>query len=243
MTSQLGDLTYPAKKSCRKLRKGCPISYAKFQRDLPSGLAAISEKNHGGWHQFPCTARIKYFQRFQIFENNISQISEIKLPVQVYYMSVNDTGTIQSLCGRFLVTRWHPNCSAPFQPLGALFIAQCTPCNYSNSQVAANLQQSSTTLQSTDDTEKQQVVAPLLWLGAPEVEHPQRFFKNITPLRVLTTCFMRIAVAVYLFCYHSALLVWDLCQHCKYADQKSLVTTRTINQRVILVATIQHQTA
>ena len=33
----------------QKLRKGCPINYAKFQRDPPSGSAAISEKKtHGG---------------------------------------------------------------------------------------------------------------------------------------------------------------------------------------------------
>ena len=32
----------------QKLYKGCSISYAKFQRDLLSGSAAISEKTHGG---------------------------------------------------------------------------------------------------------------------------------------------------------------------------------------------------
>ena len=32
---------------CQELRKGCPISYAKFQRDPPSGSEAIPEKLMG----------------------------------------------------------------------------------------------------------------------------------------------------------------------------------------------------
>ena len=37
----------------QKLRKRCPISYAKFQRDSPNGVASSSEKLMGGLHQPP----------------------------------------------------------------------------------------------------------------------------------------------------------------------------------------------
>ena len=40
------------------LRKGCPISYAKFQRHQPSGSAAIPEKLMGGLHRPPCPGRV-----------------------------------------------------------------------------------------------------------------------------------------------------------------------------------------
>ena len=43
------DLTRPIC-FCQKLRKRCFISYAKFQRDLSSSLAAILENTHGGLH-------------------------------------------------------------------------------------------------------------------------------------------------------------------------------------------------
>ena len=46
------DLTRP--NFChQKLRKGCPISYGKFQHDLPNGVASSSEKlmGGGGLHQ------------------------------------------------------------------------------------------------------------------------------------------------------------------------------------------------
>ena len=41
-------MTWPEFFFCPKLCKGCPISYAKFQRDPLSGWAVIPEKTHGG---------------------------------------------------------------------------------------------------------------------------------------------------------------------------------------------------
>ena len=53
--SELDDLTRPGHFLCQKLREGCPINYAKFQRDPPSGSAAISDKLWR-WHPPPpCT--------------------------------------------------------------------------------------------------------------------------------------------------------------------------------------------
>ena len=41
---------------CQKLHRGCPISYAKFQRDPPSGSEVIPEKlMDGGCINPPCT--------------------------------------------------------------------------------------------------------------------------------------------------------------------------------------------
>ena len=45
----------------QKLRKRCPISYGKFQRDSSNGVASSSEKLMGGLHQPPLTGRgLKY---------------------------------------------------------------------------------------------------------------------------------------------------------------------------------------
>ena len=48
----------PVKFFAKSCGKGCPISYAKFQRDPPSGSAAISEKLMGGGIN-PCSARVR----------------------------------------------------------------------------------------------------------------------------------------------------------------------------------------
>ena len=58
----------------QKLRKGCPISYGKFQHDPPNGVASSSEKLMGGLHQPPLTGRglIDDFLRLglHVFEHN-----------------------------------------------------------------------------------------------------------------------------------------------------------------------------
>ena len=52
------DLTWP--NFCRrKLREGRPISYGKFQRDTPNGLASSSEKLMRGCINPPSLARVK----------------------------------------------------------------------------------------------------------------------------------------------------------------------------------------
>ena len=61
-----------------KLRKGCSISYGKFQHDPPNGVASSSEKLMGGLHQPPLTGRglmkaskrlspIKWYNRTRCF--------------------------------------------------------------------------------------------------------------------------------------------------------------------------------
>ena len=53
------DLTWPDHFFHQKLRKRCPISYGKFQRDSPNGVASSSEKLMGGASTPPDRARVK----------------------------------------------------------------------------------------------------------------------------------------------------------------------------------------
>ena len=52
----LPDLIWPF--FCQKLCNGGPIKYAKFRRDLSSGLLAISEKKNAGASPAPAQARV-----------------------------------------------------------------------------------------------------------------------------------------------------------------------------------------
>ena len=62
MTSYLCGLTWPGqKKLSQKLRKRCPMSYANFQHDPPSGSATISEKLLGSRINPSCTGEGSVF--------------------------------------------------------------------------------------------------------------------------------------------------------------------------------------
>ena len=57
MTSWLGYLTWPGHFFCPKLRKGCLIRHARFQRDAPRGALAILQKLMGAHYPLPLHGR------------------------------------------------------------------------------------------------------------------------------------------------------------------------------------------
>ena len=63
MTLWLRDLICPGHFLNQKLRKACPMSFTRFQRDLPGASATISEKNYCEGPSSPPYQRELRFQK------------------------------------------------------------------------------------------------------------------------------------------------------------------------------------
>ena len=66
------DLTWP-NLFHQKLRKRCPISYAKFQHNCPNGVASSSEKLMGGCINPPDRARVKVWYEYKSYTKKTSR--------------------------------------------------------------------------------------------------------------------------------------------------------------------------